>query len=121
MLVNDTTRRVLAFRREKRDLTRQGYRRHETDWEIHRGGRWNEVIVDAKISVDGKYVYTKLGKPEGLAAQRAHECGWTFADDDTGAWRSDCGVVWVFIDGGPSENEMRHCCGCGKKLKERHG
>jgi len=34
---------------------------HETDWEIHRGGRWNEIIVDVVISVDGKYVYTKLG------------------------------------------------------------
>lgn len=41
-----------------------GFRKHETDWEIHRGGRWNERIVDVKISVDGKYVWTKLGKME---------------------------------------------------------
>ncbi len=61
MLVNDFTRRALAFRRQERELTRQGYRRHETDWEIHRGFRVREVIVDAKISVCGKYVYTKLG------------------------------------------------------------
>lgn len=62
VLVTNRTRRALAFRREERALTAAGYRRHETDWEIHRGFRYDEVIVDAKISVDGKYVYTKLGK-----------------------------------------------------------
>ena len=63
MRITALTRRALAFRREERALTRDGYRRHETDWEIHRGGRYDEVIVDAKISACGKYVYTKLGKP----------------------------------------------------------
>lgn len=38
-----------------------GYRRFETDWEIHRGYRWRDVILDAKVSVDGKYVWTKIG------------------------------------------------------------
>jgi len=49
-------------RREHRDLVRQGYRRHETDWEIHRGlgALRDQKIVDAKVSVDGMYVYTKL-------------------------------------------------------------
>lgn len=61
MKVTEFTRRALAFRRERRDLEAQGYCMHETDWEIHRGGKEDEVIVDAKISIDGKYVYTKLG------------------------------------------------------------
>lgn len=61
MNVNDFTRRALAFLRQKRDLTAKGYRIKETDWEIHRGGRQSERIIDAIISVDGKYVYTKLG------------------------------------------------------------
>lgn len=55
-------RSCLAFRKEKKKLTALGYRQHETDWEIHRGARQDEVILDAKISVDGKYVYTKVGK-----------------------------------------------------------
>lgn len=61
MLVTDRTKRWLAFRRQAKDLEAKGYRRHQTDWEIDRGGRQNEVIVDAIISTDGKYVYTKLG------------------------------------------------------------
>ncbi len=64
MLVTDLTRRVMAERKERRDLERQGYRAHETDWEILRGARTNEVIVDARISCCGKFVYTKLGKQE---------------------------------------------------------
>lgn len=62
MKVTNTTRSALAIRREKRELERQGYRRHETDWEIHRGGRVGERIVDARTSVCGTYVWTKLGK-----------------------------------------------------------
>ena len=56
-------KRVLAYRREKRRMTAAGYRQHETDWEILRGGRMREVIVDAVISADGKSVWTKLGDP----------------------------------------------------------
>lgn len=37
---------------------------HETDWEIHRGAEFGKRIVDAVVSVDGLYVYTKLGERE---------------------------------------------------------
>lgn len=58
-------RSCLASRREAKKLEAQGYRCHETDWEIHRGGRYDEIILDAKISVCGKYVWTKLGAGGG--------------------------------------------------------
>lgn len=61
MKVTDLTRRALAVRREHRRMLKAGFRRHETDWEIHRGMRHNEKIVEAKVSVCGGYVYTKLG------------------------------------------------------------
>lgn len=63
MIVNHITRRALDVRREEQELTGLGYRRHETDWEILRGFRTGERIVDAKISADGKHVYTLLGRP----------------------------------------------------------
>lgn len=64
MRVTETTKLALAVRRQDKKLKKLGYRRHETDWEIVSGSRYNEVIVDAVISVDGKSVYTKIGKPE---------------------------------------------------------
>jgi len=66
MIVTSFTKETLAFRRQKRDLTKQGYKMHETDWEINRGyaGMLGYVITDVQISVCGKYVYTKIGVKE---------------------------------------------------------
>lgn len=63
MLVNDKTRRALVARRQQRELEAKGYRRHETDWEIHRGWMSYQkfVILDAIVSSDGGWVYTKVG------------------------------------------------------------
>jgi hypothetical protein len=64
MKITDFTRRALESRREDRRMKALGYRKHETDWEIHRGlGATDQVILDAKISGDGKYVWTKVGVP----------------------------------------------------------
>jgi hypothetical protein len=53
------------------------------------------------------------------AAQPA-PCTWTKSADphmpDT--FHSTCGVVWTFTDGGPGENNVRFCPGCGGKLVE---
>ena len=61
MRVTDLTRKQLAVRREARTMRANGYRLHETDWEVVRGYRWREVIVDARVSVDGLGVWTKIG------------------------------------------------------------
>lgn len=60
MLDTPFQKMVRAYRREKKTLEALGYRQHETDWEIHRGGRERERIVDVKIGVDGKHIYTLL-------------------------------------------------------------
>ena len=60
MLVTPLTKRALALRKEKFRLEALGFRRHETDWEIHRGFRQNELIAEARVSLDGKHVYTRL-------------------------------------------------------------
>lgn len=60
MIVTNYTRQALMLRRERRDLEAKGYRRHETDWEIDRGGLTDHVIAEAHISSCGKYVYTRL-------------------------------------------------------------
>lgn len=66
MKVTERTRRVLAARREDRDMTKAGFRRHETDWEIHRGYAAHEgqKILEARVSSCGMYVYTRIGVPE---------------------------------------------------------
>jgi hypothetical protein len=53
------------------------------------------------------------------AAQPA-PCTWTKSNDPNtpDTFDSNCGVVWTFTDGGPGENNVRFCPGCGGKLVE---
>ncbi len=43
-------------------------------------------------------------------------CEWTY-DDITDIWDSECGELWNFVDGGPEDNRVRFCHGCGKPVK----
>ena len=48
-------------------------------------------------------------------------CEWSEEDPwgsmpDT--WQTSCGNLFSFTDGGPTENEMKFCCYCGKRLAE---
>ncbi len=58
MRVTSFTRNALSFRRQERDLKRLGYERaHEPCWELDRGFRTRERIVDVKIDTTGKSLY----------------------------------------------------------------
>jgi len=46
----------------------------------------------------------------------ALECLWSLDDDESGTWRSACGELWSFIDGGPTENRVVYCHHCGGKV-----
>ena len=43
-------------------------------------------------------------------------CAWT-NDADAYAWDTACGEKWLFNVGGPSDNRVRFCHGCGRKVK----
>lgn len=44
-------------------------------------------------------------------------CKWQLDDEESGTWESGCGELWSFIDGGPVENRVRFCHGCGKPVE----
>jgi hypothetical protein len=46
----------------------------------------------------------------------ATPCEWYLDDDDNGIWQTGCGKLWSFIDGGPIENDMDFCHGCGNPV-----
>jgi hypothetical protein len=82
-------------------------------------GRICQVELDA-AEVEGhnpQHIVPLYATPP--AAQPA-PCTWTKSADphmpDT--FHSTCGVVWTFTDGGPGENNVRFCPGCGGKLVE---
>lgn len=45
--------------------------------------------------------------------EAAKPCEWA-EDQDEGLWTATCGLVdWCFNEGGPIENKVHHCVGCG--------
>jgi len=53
-----------------------------------------------------------------MEPEKPAPCTWTKSPDphmpDT--FNATCGVVWTFTDGGPAENDVRFCPGCGGKV-----
>jgi hypothetical protein len=42
-------------------------------------------------------------------------CRWTYDEHDY-KWDSACGEAWQFTDGGPEDNGVKFCQGCGKPV-----
>jgi hypothetical protein len=57
-------------------------------------------------------------KPKAATLVEPLTCIWTEQDDDDmpETYASACGEMWSFTDGGVSENNVRFCQGCGKKV-----
>jgi hypothetical protein len=55
-----------------------------------------------------------------LAQQDEPEtCTWhQDGDSDSGTYSTSCGHYFNLEDGTPEDNEMSHCCYCGKKLAQ---
>jgi hypothetical protein len=69
----------------------------------------------SRYAIDSLAFAKRAGDAEAKTASIEAGCAWK-QDDFEGNWDSDCGLCWAFPDGGPAENEMRFCPGCGKKL-----
>lgn len=50
-----------------------------------------------------------------LVRAETPSCVWTH-DEHHDAWESDCGEMWQFSTGGPAENKVRFCHGCGRAV-----
>jgi hypothetical protein len=64
VVVTEITRKSLAIRRQRRDLLAIGYEEVGEGggllWQLERGARQSQRIVDAVISVGGKSVFVKI-------------------------------------------------------------
>jgi hypothetical protein len=48
----------------------------------------------------------------------AGQCAWQ--EDEDGAYDTDCGNRFEFIDGGVADNDMKFCPYCGKPVDEHY-
>lgn len=43
-------------------------------------------------------------------------CAWSGEGDGSNLWGSGCGEVFLLNEGTPTDNGMKWCCFCGRKL-----
>lgn len=85
----------------------------------------NPLSVFAKECSLGAYTPDEMVDAARLALRRAMEipqptqetCNW-IQDDDDGNWVTDCGGIFVIIDGTPRDNEMKFCPYCSNRITE---
>jgi hypothetical protein len=78
------------------------------------------VLYGSGYMLDGKRIdprRVQVATPPGDdAAGGGIVCVWTEQHDGE-AWDGGCGAVWQFTNGGPADNDMRHCPGCGNRVE----
>ena len=52
---------------------------------------------------------------ESALKDKAGECAWR--EGPEGYWSTSCGRSWTFIEGGPKDNRVHYCHGCGKPVR----
>lgn len=74
----------------------------------------NELIALIEANMDP--AGSAIASPEA-SPQMREACEWREDDPDASLWETACGRSWVFTEGGPIENEVKFCVGCGKPVK----
>ena len=77
-----------------------------------------QITLPSEIVEQLIEVASRLLAMTALANAEPTGCQWTqdpdFEMGDT--YHSACGEVWSFVNGGPAENRVRYCHGCGKPV-----
>ena len=69
------------------------------------------LINDARRDIAAIEDLIEIGDQE----DSEHGCKWVFEGEDSG-WQTNCGKLWAFIEGGPADNGVTYCHGCGKPV-----
>lgn len=75
------------------------------------------TYLDIEVSTENKSEYTELSNSDGSVTQNV--CSWIQEDDpEINLWRTSCHNTFYLDADKPSDNHMKYCCYCGKKIKE---
>lgn len=82
----------------------------EEFYAIHVGTEW-----EARLSLT-QFRELRAALAVARASMGEDSCAWECEDDEGDSWFTSCGHGWTFNDGGPAENHMTYCHGCGKRI-----
>ena len=46
------------------------------------------------------------------------QCEWKLIDEEMNCYQTECNNIFYLSDGNLIENKIKHCCFCGKEIKE---
>ena len=76
------------------------------------------------LAMDSELYLKALEIALPVLEQESQSCTWKYDESDY-YWSSACGEDWCFTDGGPEENRVKFCQGCGRPVvleqQEREG
>lgn len=106
---NASLRSALAEKTAQVERLREALEKAAKDFVSANGTRpeWWVSVLD--LYQDNEALATTADTPRPT-------CAWTY-DDSTSSWDSACGEKWQFIDGGPEENGVKFCHGCGRPVR----
>jgi hypothetical protein len=81
--------------------------------------RCGQTFDEMSRDVTGEWIRVEDVEAAWLATQPKETppetCAWR-EDISSEFWESACGKTWCFADGGPAENDVLFCHGCGKPV-----
>ena len=88
------------------------------EWDGDDSDLGNTILTDIESDTHDGYAWEPLYKHPPQQERKPDQCEWKPEDEDfmPGTYASACGELWSFIDGGPVENRVRFCQGCGKPV-----
>ena len=70
------------------------------------------------LSINEEYqlkAYRLLSNTLDAIDDKGIKCVWRYSEAEY-SWASSCGSLWQFIDGDPTENGVKYCHCCGRKV-----
>ncbi|MCC4118807.1 hypothetical protein LLG90_25985, partial [Aromatoleum toluclasticum] len=55
-----------------------------------------------------------VNPPRNEPPEIGDACLWI--ENNEAIWNTACGEAWSFVDGGPADNNVKFCHGCGKPV-----
>ena len=77
-----------------------------------------DITGGARTYIDSGAV-RKMSNSEAYDFIHDKKCRWVEVEVGEGdyAWWSDCSRTWAFVDGGPEDNGVKYCQGCGREIE----
>jgi hypothetical protein len=74
------------------------------------------LVTGTGVMLGGKHIPIEEFKPSD-SVTISRECYWAYVPQEE-YWQTSCEEAFALNEGSPEDNNFKHCCYCGGKLKQ---